>query len=240
MGVWGRGLLQSDDDYEIANDLSEMCQCKLLYPTIADDREGTIKKLNEGLVSQKFDKILSSDFQPRSRHHRRERVAIIFGMLAMELGVIIENRHLLALQVLRPFLPTVEQQLQLVTAIEEYKNNGIPWETGSKNFADTQKYKARGKSPFDLGDEFWFSGLGHSNDEHPAEAMVSKVCFGCGANDVELQKCNQCKMVRYCSKECQRTDWPIHKTVCEARESTRVCPVPSPEVMAAYQQLMCE
>ncbi|OTA92124.1 hypothetical protein M434DRAFT_32124 [Hypoxylon sp. CO27-5] len=234
MVVWGRGLLQSDDDYEIANDLSEMCQCQLLYPRI-DDRKDAIKKLNDGLLSQKFDKIFAADFQPRSSNHKRERVAIIFGMLAMELGVIIENRHLLALQVLRPFLPTIEQQLQLITALEEYKNDGTPWESGSKSRHDTEKSKARGRSPFDLGDEFWFSGLGNSGDEQPTSTMVSKICFNCGAKGVELQKCTQCKMAQYCNKTCQREDWSIHKRVCEVRDSTRICPVPTPDDIERYQ-----
>ncbi|KAI0141084.1 hypothetical protein F4776DRAFT_546606 [Hypoxylon sp. NC0597] len=234
MGVWGRGLLQSDDDYDIANDLSEMCQCRLLYPC-GDDRAYTIKKLNDGLFTQKFNKILEADFQPRSRNHKRERVAIIFGMLAMELGIIIENRHLLALQVLRPCLPTIEQQLQLVTALEEYKNDGTPWDTGSKTFPATEKSKARGISPFDLGDEFWFSGLGCSSDEQPTSAMVSKICLNCGKNEVELQKCTRCKMAQYCNKSCQRDDWPIHKRVCEARDSTRICPIPTADDIKRFQ-----
>ncbi|KAI1134540.1 hypothetical protein F5Y05DRAFT_208660 [Hypoxylon sp. FL0543] len=53
--------------------------------------------------------------------------------------------------------------------------------------------------------------------------MVSKICFSCGTNDVELHKCNRCKMARYCSKRCQREDWTIHKRVCENREKTRIC-----------------
>ncbi|KIK60521.1 hypothetical protein GYMLUDRAFT_97234 [Collybiopsis luxurians FD-317 M1] len=30
----------------------------------------------------------------------------------------------------------------------------------------------------------------------------------------DLRVCSRCKTVRYCSKECQRADWPKHKPVC--------------------------
>lgn len=31
---------------------------------------------------------------------------------------------------------------------------------------------------------------------------------------VSLRRCTRCRSVAYCSPECQRTDWPRHKTVC--------------------------
>ncbi|KAI8960926.1 hypothetical protein F5Y11DRAFT_247704 [Daldinia sp. FL1419] len=225
MVAWGKGLMQSDDDYDIANDLSDMCDCVLIYPTEEEDRAGTIEKLNEGLLSQKFEKVLSPTFQPTTRHHKRERIAILLGMLAMELGIIIEDRYLTALRVLRPTLPTLEQQLQLVTALNEYKNDGTPWETGSKGLLDTEEAKERGPQKYDLGDEFWFSGLGFSSDEAPCSEMVSKVCMNCGEGEVEL-RCSRCKMARYCNVTCQRVDWSIHKRVCEPHDSVRKCPVP--------------
>lgn len=127
MGCWGKGLLQSDDDYEIARDLSDMLGCELLFVDKQEDtRISVVAKLDSGVLSQKFDKILSADFQPRTTHHKRERMAVILGMLAMEVGAKIEDRHLTALRVLRPWLPTIEQQLQLVVALDEYKNDGTP------------------------------------------------------------------------------------------------------------------
>ncbi|KAI1107543.1 hypothetical protein F4804DRAFT_329275 [Jackrogersella minutella] len=179
MGVWGRGLMQSDDDYDIASDLSEMCECQLVFMGEEEveerEEEYSVKRLNDGVLSQKLDKILSADFQPRTSHHKRERVAIILAMLAMELGIKIEDRHMVALQVLRPWLPTIEQQLQLLTALDEYKNNGTPWKSGSKNLAQTMHARECGKGEYDLGDEFWFSGLGHSTDEGPTSDMFDTV-----------------------------------------------------------------
>jgi predicted DNA-binding protein YlxM (UPF0122 family) len=43
-------------------------------------------------------------------------------------------------------------------------------------------------------------------------------CSQCKKTGAELntilQKCARCRTVLYCSKECQRTDWPKHKEVC--------------------------
>lgn len=30
-----------------------------------------------------------------------------------------------------------------------------------------------------------------------------------------FSKCGKCKIMPYCSKECQRRDWPAHKIVCD-------------------------
>lgn len=42
------------------------------------------------------------------------------------------------------------------------------------------------------------------------------VCISCGAADVHLSLCGQCKRkgVTYCSRACQAKDWARHKTVC--------------------------
>ncbi|KAI0890070.1 uncharacterized protein GGS22DRAFT_183421 [Annulohypoxylon maeteangense] len=220
MGVWGPGLMQCDDDYEIAKDLSEMCGCQLLFEGAGqhEKKEDTIRTLNGGVFSKKFDRIFSANSRPLTSHHRRERLLIIFAMLAMRLGVRIESDHLRHLHLLRPWLPTMEQQLQLFTAVEEYKNDGTPWITGSKNLAEMQTSKANPG----LVDPFWYSGLGHSADENPTAEMSSKSCLSCRDSEPRLRCCLRCKMARYCSKKCQRHDWQVHKRVCEVHENPRV------------------
>ncbi|KAI2629851.1 hypothetical protein GGR54DRAFT_282011 [Hypoxylon sp. NC1633] len=236
VGIWGKGLLQSHDDYQIAKDLSKMFDCKLFYP-VEEDKEDTIKKLNDGLLAKMFDKVLERDFQPLTSYHKRERVAIILGILAMLLGAIIEDRHMRALRLLRPWLPNMEQQLQLVTALDEYKNDGTPWELGSKgplalqntgDFPVIEGSEGQAVVPFDCGDEFYYSGLGHSLDEPPTSEMSSKVCLECWKKPATLRRCTRCKMARYCNTACQRADWGLHKKVCERRKSVRTCPVPPP------------
>ena len=46
--------------------------------------------------------------------------------------------------------------------------------------------------------------------------IVEKICPVCGAGVAgeALKRCGACKLVCYCSKECQRIAWPVHKAVC--------------------------
>ncbi len=43
-------------------------------------------------------------------------------------------------------------------------------------------------------------------------------CKNCGHNDIPLRSCVGCQRVRYCSRECQRADWPIHQAGCISSE----------------------
>lgn len=61
-----------------------------------------------------------------------------------------------------------------------------------------------------------------------------RICSGCRDLDTSranLMKCGKCKAISYCSKECQKADWKIHKGLCElamdsaqnASFSARIC-----------------
>eukprot|EP00877_Chromochloris_zofingiensis_P012924 jgi/Chrzof1/7886/Cz02g40010.t1 len=40
-------------------------------------------------------------------------------------------------------------------------------------------------------------------------------CAACGQAADELKRCSRCKGIWYCGRDCQRMDWPRHKTECE-------------------------
>ena len=44
---------------------------------------------------------------------------------------------------------------------------------------------------------------------------------GCGVGAALLQ-CSQCKTTRYCSKECQRLHWKVHKPACLTRKEQKI------------------
>lgn len=40
-------------------------------------------------------------------------------------------------------------------------------------------------------------------------------CDNMESSQKEFEKCSRCKLVFYCSKACQKADWPIHKKLCK-------------------------
>ncbi|PPQ91624.1 hypothetical protein CVT25_012805 [Psilocybe cyanescens] len=50
-------------------------------------------------------------------------------------------------------------------------------------------------------------------------------CQNCGKSRLEegvtLSKCSGCKIALYCSKDCQRAGWPVHKTTCKLNQRSQ-------------------
>ncbi|KIW22943.1 hypothetical protein, variant 1 [Cladophialophora immunda] len=79
-----------------------------------------------------------------------------------------------------------------------------------------------------------------------------QVCLACNKPKAELpigtrlKRCSRCQKVTYCSKECQTTHWPQHKTVCrrpDARNTnTNPRPVrpPHPTMMDFFKEFDTE
>ena len=52
-----------------------------------------------------------------------------------------------------------------------------------------------------------------------AECVAKAGCAAVGCASEEASSvCSRCEAVRYCSRECQRTDWKAHKPVCTAAQ----------------------
>lgn len=47
------------------------------------------------------------------------------------------------------------------------------------------------------------------------DAAIGTYCGGCKATDKALKKCARCQLQAYCSADCQKKDWPLHKIGCK-------------------------
>ena len=57
-----------------------------------------------------------------------------------------------------------------------------------------------------------------SNDEGSAkDVMCCANCGKAGVDDIKLKNCTACKLVKYCSVECQKNHWKQHKKACKKR-----------------------
>ena len=72
------------------------------------------------------------------------------------------------------------------------------------------------------------------NPEHVY--WTPRQCDGCGSSEsapLQLKRCARCKVVRYCSDECQRAAWAEHKHTCVPCATPQ--PGPSPEPSAEHE-----
>jgi ankyrin repeat protein len=72
---------------------------------------------------------------------------------------------------------------------------------------------------------FGFSEIARYLRSHGAEHL----CVGCGRigesegkeESADLKMCSRCRWVRYCSKECQKEHWPVHRPDCKPMNDRR-------------------
>jgi len=55
--------------------------------------------------------------------------------------------------------------------------------------------------------------------------MAAPTCAICNGSDARF--CSSCHSISYCSPECQKTDWPLHKTICKTLTTLPSRPSPS-------------
>lgn len=69
---------------------------------------------------------------------------------------------------------------------------------------------------FLLRDFFCFFEGEKINNTTPTKRVMSRTCAKCELVDDVSSLCGGCKLVFYCSKECQKAHWPKHKHACRA------------------------
>ena len=54
------------------------------------------------------------------------------------------------------------------------------------------------------------------SEQSDSDIDSPSACCSCSKDGGQFPRCSRCKYVRYCSKNCQVEDWPLHKQLCRA------------------------
>ena len=114
-----------------------------------------------------------------------------------------------------------------VTALVSESNSCVTIEEGTDNTAQTQldlhelsaevAESEMSSILLDTSDELEFrKHLLNQFSEPDSDEDSPSVCGNCMKEGEELRRCLGCKFIRYCSKECQASDWPSHKHLCHS------------------------
>ncbi|TGJ80534.1 hypothetical protein E0Z10_g8219 [Xylaria hypoxylon] len=98
----------------------------------------------------------------------------------------------------------------------DYKVNTPSWETLKKH-AVRAAISPAFWAPF--ADQMYRPDLSRVDIARAAGRPSSGGCASCGRTKQEdgkdLLSCARCMKIKYCSRDCQRADWPLHKVVCK-------------------------
>jgi tetratricopeptide (TPR) repeat protein len=65
-------------------------------------------------------------------------------------------------------------------------------------------------------------GIGNMGEQKPSKKYSCVTCgVTKGKDSTNLMKCGRCKLVSYCSRDCQQKDWKSHKKFCKTVTSTQ-------------------
>lgn len=59
------------------------------------------------------------------------------------------------------------------------------------------------------------SGANSSSFKAPLARAQKPACYKCATREGTIQRCEKCKVIKYCSATCQKNDWPRHRDECK-------------------------
>ncbi|KAF1982608.1 hypothetical protein K402DRAFT_424365 [Aulographum hederae CBS 113979] len=68
--------------------------------------------------------------------------------------------------------------------------------------------------------EYKFTVASEAEETLVDKAKELNYCGFCGKSKTDLQLCARCKVRAYCSKECQKKAWKVHKTFCVPKDKS--------------------
>jgi hypothetical protein len=164
-------------------------------------------------------------------------VYVLFGACAMTLGCQLPEGYIAMLKKVFTeggLMPDALKQMKKALAGPTGYRNGEPYDFESNSLVETansddRKDKKSNKLGF-VGMNvpspggLFNTGMGDSSTSAIIKDLRDKrnkpnVCAGCGTNAAKggesLLVCSRCKDRKYCSLECQKLHWIVHKKLCE-------------------------
>ncbi|KAF7332857.1 hypothetical protein MVEN_02390700 [Mycena venus] len=86
------------------------------------------------------------------------------------------------------------------------------------------------------------SGIRVDSSQCKEEAAIAEyACYSCKHKKGrdELKSCGRCRLVRYCSSECQKKDWPQHKKYCGVTRFDPTLLMPAPDSERTNEFIGC-
>jgi hypothetical protein len=164
-------------------------------------------------------------------------VYVLLGACAMTLGCQLPERYIAMLKKVYTkggLMPDALKQMKKALADPNGYRNGEPYDFESKSLVETANSDDReDEKPSTFGffsmnvpspGGLFDTGMGSSSASAIIKDLRNKpnkpnVCAGCGTDSAKggqtLLVCSRCKDRKYCSLECQKLHWKVHKKLCE-------------------------
>jgi hypothetical protein len=162
---------------------------------------------------------------------------VLLGACAMTLGCQLPDRCLAMLKIVYTefsVMPDALKQMRKALLGPDAYKNGEPYDFESKSLIETANSAPKERDDDSNGrgyvmmnvippGGFFSTGVGNSAKSAVIKELRDRfhnpnVCASCsarrGKDGSELLRCAKCKDRRYCSADCQKKHWSIHKKVC--------------------------
>ncbi|CAE7176278.1 hypothetical protein CFE70_005481 [Pyrenophora teres f. teres 0-1] len=217
----------------------------LIYRPMCSDTETVRKHLDDGilvdLIAKKEAKMLGAltGSKDEMLEHCIEDpcyVYVLLGACAMTLGCQLPDAYVAMLKKVYTeggLMPQAQKQMKKALFGPDGYVNGVPYDIESKSLVEEANSRPREASNglgYQLMNVMSPGGMFNTGMTTSSTSTVIKelrdqrnkpdVCGHCDAKhrskDQALLTCSKCKKRSYCSVECQKKAWKVHKKVCDS------------------------
>jgi hypothetical protein len=127
------------------------------------------------------------------------------------------------------------QSLRNPTSMDKFNQPGTSTGELNRPGTSTDKFNKLGPGTGSVQPGETVSDAGklgnHSTETKCAELTVQQLCSApyAGKSTWDFKMCARCRLMRYCSAECQRADWIAHKPTCQRLQRSSATLIDTPQ-----------